>query len=121
MGRWAWSSDAWDFDHDGYSDLYVANGYISGAAALVATALAPGVGAYLIASHCSAEPGHRIVLSHLRLMPLLDLGLRLGEGTGAAIAMHLIDDATAILDEMATFVEAGVSGREDSPVVESEN
>jgi nicotinate-nucleotide--dimethylbenzimidazole phosphoribosyltransferase len=93
----------------------VVDGYISGAAALVAVTLSPAVAGYLIASHCSAEPGHRRVLTHLGLTPLLDLGLRLGEGTGAAIAMHLIDDATAILDEMATFAEASVSGRADSP------
>ncbi len=92
----------------------VVDGFISGAAALVAAALWPTVQEYLIASHCSAEPGHRIALSYLGLAPLLDLGLRLGEGTGAAIAMHLIDDAVAILDEMATFAEARVSPRPDS-------
>ena len=67
----------------------------------------------MIASHCSAEPGHRLVLAELRLRPLLDLGLRLGEGTGAVLAMPLVDGALAILNEMATFEEAGVANRAD--------
>jgi nicotinate-nucleotide--dimethylbenzimidazole phosphoribosyltransferase len=90
----------------------VVDGYISGAAALVAVALCPSARNYLIASHCSAEPGHRHVLAHLGLTPLLDLQLRLGEGTGAALALHLVDDALAILNEMATFAEAGVAQRD---------
>lgn len=89
----------------------VIDGFISGAAALVAATLCPEVKPYLIASHRSVEVGHRVVLETLGLRPLFDLDLRLGEGTGAAIAMHLIDDALAIQDEMATFAEAGVSGR----------
>jgi len=87
------------------------DGFISGAAALVAARLAPALQQYLIASHCSAEPGHRAVLRALGLRPLLDLSLRLGEGTGAALAMPLVEAAVAILDEMATFEEAGVSDR----------
>src|SRR5439155_27330388 len=88
------------------------DGLISGAAALVAVALVPAVKDYLIAAHCSAEPGHAAALEHLGLDPLLSLEMRLGEGTGAAIAMHLVDAATAIIGEMATFSEAGVSNRD---------
>ena len=91
----------------------VLDGFVSGAAALVATHLCPGARNYLVAAHCSAEPGHRVILRALDLAPLLDLELRLGEGTGAALAMHLVDDALAILDEMATFEEAGVADRAD--------
>ncbi|HTX73335.1 MAG TPA: nicotinate-nucleotide--dimethylbenzimidazole phosphoribosyltransferase [Rectinemataceae bacterium] len=85
------------------------DGFISGAAALVARGLCPASLKYAIASHCSAESGHRLMLEALGLRPLLDLGLRLGEGTGAALAMPLCDAACRILDEMATFDEAGVS------------
>ena len=86
----------------------VIDGFISGAAALIATALAPQTGAYLIASHRSQEAGHRVVLDHLRLWSLLDLDLRLGEGTGAALAMPILEASCKILAEMATFDEAGV-------------
>lgn len=89
------------------------DGFIAGAAALVAVGVCPAARDYLIAAHRSAEPGHRIVLERLGLAPLLDLDLRLGEGTGAALAMPLVDAACAVLDEMATFGEAGVSGRVD--------
>jgi len=88
----------------------VIDGFISGAAALVAWALCPPVKPYLIASHRSAEAGHRAILEALGVRPLFDLDMRLGEGTGAAIAMHLVDDALAVQSEMATFAEAGVSG-----------
>lgn len=88
----------------------VIDGFISGAAALLATELAPRLRDYLIAAHSSVEIGHRILLERMELVPLLNLDLRLGEGTGAAMAMHLVDDAVAILTEMATFDEAGVSG-----------
>lgn len=90
----------------------VIDGFISGAAALVAARLCPGVTPYLIASHQSVEVGHRVLLQSLGLRPLLDLDMRLGEGTGAAIGMQIIDDALAIQDEMATFAEAGVSNRD---------
>lgn len=89
----------------------VIDGFISGAAALIAAALEPRVIDYLIASHRSQEPGHRVMLEHLRLQPLLDLDLRLGEGTGGALAMSIIDAACKILNEMATFEEAAVSDK----------
>jgi nicotinate-nucleotide--dimethylbenzimidazole phosphoribosyltransferase len=73
--------------------------------------LEPRVKGYLLASHRSQEPGHRRVLEHLGLQPLLDLDLRLGEGTGAALAMSLAEAACKVLTEMATFEEAGVSGK----------
>jgi nicotinate-nucleotide--dimethylbenzimidazole phosphoribosyltransferase len=85
------------------------DGLISTAGALVACALAPACADYLVAAHRSQEPGHRLMLEHLCLEPLLDLDLRLGEGTGAALAMPLVDGAAALLREMATFAEAEVS------------
>jgi nicotinate-nucleotide--dimethylbenzimidazole phosphoribosyltransferase len=86
------------------------DGFITGSAALVAAAIAPGVAARVIASHVSAEPGHRIVLERLGLRPLLDLDLRLGEGSGAALLLPMIRAACAILAEMSTFDGAGVAG-----------
>ena len=91
--------------------VVVLDGFISGAAALVAHGLDPAVRDYMIASHRSAEMGHRAVLTHLRLDPLMDLGMRLGEGTGAVLAMGIIETAAACLTGMATFGEAGVSDR----------
>jgi nicotinate-nucleotide--dimethylbenzimidazole phosphoribosyltransferase len=87
----------------------VIDGFISGAAALIATSLAPQVRDYLIAGHVSAESGHPIMLEYLGLRPLLDLGLRLGEGTGAALGIIIAEAAARTLNEMATFAEAGVS------------
>jgi nicotinate-nucleotide--dimethylbenzimidazole phosphoribosyltransferase len=92
----------------------VLDGFITGAAALVAASIAPNVASRLIASHVSAEPGHRIVLERLGLRPLLDLDLRLGEASGAALALPIVRAAAAILAEMATFEDAGVSGQEVS-------
>ena len=92
--------------------VVVIDGFISGAAALIAHRLCPTVSDYLVASHLSAEAGHRVLLSHLGLRPLLDLGMRLGEGTGAVLAMGLVEAAASCLTEMATFDEAGVSGAE---------
>ncbi len=89
----------------------VIDGFISGAAALVAAGLEPHVTSYLIAAHRSQEPGHRIILERLGLRPLLELEMRLGEGTGAALAMPLLEAACKMLTEMATFEEAGVSNR----------
>ena len=91
----------------------VIDGFISGAAALVAVGLIPEVKPYLIASHRSVERGHQVVLDHLGIRPLFDLDLRLGEGTGAALAFHMVEASVRVLNEMATFAEAGVSGKED--------
>ncbi|HID22472.1 MAG TPA: nicotinate-nucleotide--dimethylbenzimidazole phosphoribosyltransferase, partial [Planctomycetaceae bacterium] len=87
----------------------IIDGLISSAGALLAAELAPHAKDYVIASHQSVEIGHRAIHEHLGLKPYLDLGLRLGEGTGAALAMHLVDAAVRILSEMSTFSEAGVS------------
>ncbi len=89
----------------------VIDGFISGAAALIAHRLCPQVRDYLVAGHLSAEAGHRVVLEALGLRPLLELDMRLGEGTGAALAMGLLEAAAATLSDMATFAEAGVSDR----------
>jgi nicotinate-nucleotide--dimethylbenzimidazole phosphoribosyltransferase len=91
----------------------VIDGFISGAAALIATSLSPLVIPYLIASHQSVEPGHKIILEHLGLKPLLNLDMRLGEGTGAALGIFLVEASLKILDEMATFADAGVSEKND--------
>ena len=88
------------------------DGFIAGAAALLAQGLCPAVRDYLIAAHRSAEPGHRVVLARLGLDPLLDLELRLGEGTGALLAVPIVTAAAACLTRMATFAQAGVSDRE---------
>jgi nicotinate-nucleotide--dimethylbenzimidazole phosphoribosyltransferase len=89
----------------------VVDGYISGAAALIAAGLCPQVKDYLIAGHTSVEPGHKYLLQYLGLKPLLDLNLRLGEGTGAALGISLVETACRILSDMATFAEAGVSNK----------
>jgi nicotinate-nucleotide--dimethylbenzimidazole phosphoribosyltransferase len=91
----------------------VIDGFISGAAALVAVELQPAIRAYLLAGHASVERGHRLILDGLGLSPLLDLRLRLGEGTGAVLAMNVIEAALHAHREMATFAEAGVSTREE--------
>jgi nicotinate-nucleotide--dimethylbenzimidazole phosphoribosyltransferase len=88
----------------------VMDGFITTAAALVAAGLCPEVRGYLIAAHRSVERGHRVALEHLELEPLLMLDMRLGEGTAAALVLPTIQAAVALLDEMATFDEAGVSG-----------
>jgi nicotinate-nucleotide--dimethylbenzimidazole phosphoribosyltransferase len=90
----------------------VLDGFISGAAALIAVALAPRLKDFLIAAHVSAEAGHKVLLRHLRLKPLLNLGMRLGEGSGAALGIFLAEASARILAEMSTFAEAGVSERE---------
>jgi len=87
----------------------VIDGFISGAAALIATALSPELEDFLIAAHVSVEAGHQLLLRHLGLTPLLNLGMRLGEGTGAALGIFLAEAATKVLAEMTTFTEAGVS------------
>jgi nicotinate-nucleotide--dimethylbenzimidazole phosphoribosyltransferase len=85
------------------------DGFISSAAALAATRIEPASASSLIAAHRSPEPGHGHVLAALELEPLLDLGLRLGEGSGGSLALPLLAAALAILDEMATFEDAGVT------------
>jgi nicotinate-nucleotide--dimethylbenzimidazole phosphoribosyltransferase len=89
----------------------VIDGFISCAAALVAAAIEPLCKPYMIAAHRSQELGHMAALAGLGLRPLLDLDLRLGEGTGAVLALPLLEAAAALLDEMATFDDAAVSGR----------
>jgi len=85
------------------------DGFISGAAALIAYKLEPKVKDYMIASHCSVEIGHRVILDYIGLTPILDLDLRLGEGTGAALGMNIIEASIKILTQMSTFQDAGVS------------
>jgi len=87
----------------------VIDGFISGAAALIAVSLSPQARDYLIAAHLSAEAGHELLLQFLGLKPLLNLNMRLGEGTGAVIGMFLADAASRTLSQMATFSQAGVS------------
>jgi nicotinate-nucleotide--dimethylbenzimidazole phosphoribosyltransferase len=91
----------------------VIDGFISGAAALIATKIAPKLGDFLIAAHVSAERGHPVVLEHLGLKPVIDLGMRLGEGTGAALAIFIVEAAVKTLVEMATFADAAVSEKLD--------
>jgi len=86
------------------------DGFIAGAAALIAATIAPSSVHAMFASHRSAEPGHDLALGHLGLVPYLDLGLRLGEGTGAALFVHLARAAARVYTEMATFKSAGVDG-----------
>jgi nicotinate-nucleotide--dimethylbenzimidazole phosphoribosyltransferase len=90
----------------------VADGVIALAGVLVAQALAPAVVDHVVAGHRSVEPGATVALAHLGLEPLLDLGPRLGEGTGACLAVPLVQAAARLLGEMATFDAAGVSDKE---------
>lgn len=87
----------------------VCDGFISTAGALIACALAPAAREYLFASHLSVEAGHAAMLAHLGLVPLFDLKFRLGEGTGAALAMELIDAATRVLADIRTFEEVAIA------------
>ena len=88
----------------------VIDGFISSAGALVAKHLAPNAIDYMIAAHQSVEPGHRYMLEELGLKPILNLNLRLGEGTGAALAMPIVETASRIIHRMLTFTDAGVTG-----------
>ena len=88
----------------------VVDGFISSAGALIAVALEPFVRDYIVCAHRSMEPGHRAMQEKLGCTPLLDLNMRLGEGTGAALAMNLVEAAVAVLTEVATFEEAAVAG-----------
>ncbi len=90
--------------------VVVLDGFISTAAAALAVGMAPNALGYLIAGHRSEEPGHKLLLDHLQLTPVLSLGMRLGEGTGAVLAMPVIESAVALYHQMATFSSAGVSG-----------
>lgn len=87
----------------------VVDGFISTAGALIAHTLCPTVGDFLFAGHQSEEPGHRIMLRHLGLTPILDLGMRLGEGTGGVLAMTIMQAAVRMFREVLTFAEAGVA------------
>ena len=91
----------------------IVDGFISGAAALIAWRLCPRIAGRYVAAHRSVEPGHNIGLQAMGLSPLLNMDMRLGEGTGAALAMHIVEASAKILSEMATFAEAGVSDRDD--------
>jgi nicotinate-nucleotide--dimethylbenzimidazole phosphoribosyltransferase len=91
----------------------VSDGFISGAATLAAIRLCPVCREYVIPSHLSVEPGHSVVLDAIGLDPVFDLNMRLGEGTGAALAMGVIDSACAMMSGMATFGEAGVDEAEE--------
>ncbi len=112
------------FEHAGIAGLIlgaamrrvpvVLDGVIAGAAALVAQALAPDCIGYCFAGHRSVEPGHSVALDALGLRPLVDLDLRLGEGTGAVLALPLVEAAGALLREMATFDSAGVAHKEET-------
>ncbi|MDP2106483.1 MAG: nicotinate-nucleotide--dimethylbenzimidazole phosphoribosyltransferase, partial [Desulfobulbaceae bacterium] len=90
----------------------VIDGFISTAGALIAQCLAPNSIQFVIAAHRSMEPGHRVMQVRLGLEPLLDLNLRLGEGTGAALAMPIVESAARVLMEVATFSEAAVAGED---------
>jgi len=92
----------------------IIDGFISGAAALIAWTLSPKASNYFIAAHKSVEPGHSIGLTAMGLKPLLDMEMRLGEGTGAVLTMHIIEAAAKCLTDMATFAEAGVAEKSDS-------
>ena len=93
----------------------VVDGFIAAAAACAATALHAGVRNYLIGSHVSVEPGHRLLLEHIGVEPYFDFGLRLGEGTGAALFFPIIDAAVRVLDEMATLADIGLPLPPQSP------
>jgi nicotinate-nucleotide--dimethylbenzimidazole phosphoribosyltransferase len=90
----------------------VIDGFISTAGALIAHALCPSVTDNFFAGHCAEEPGHKLKLKYLGLTPILDLGMRLGEGTGGAPAMGIIEGAVRIFNEMLTFEEAVLSNKE---------
>jgi len=95
-----------------HSRPVMVDGFISTAGALIAHALCPHVTDYLFAGHCSEEPGHRVMLEYLKLEPILDLGMRLGEGTGGALSMGIIEGAIQVFKDVLTFEEAGVSEKE---------
>jgi len=93
----------------------ILDGLVCGAAAMLAEELAPGARRWWVAGHRSAEPAHTLALEHLELVPILDLGMRLGEGSGAVAALPLVQMSVRVLAEMATFADAGVSGPAGAP------
>lgn len=95
-----------------YRRIIICDGFISTSAAALAYAITPQVKGYLIAGHCSEEPGHRHLLRYIGIPAILSLGMRLGEGTGAVLAMSIIDSALRLYSEMATFASARVSEAE---------
>jgi len=95
----------------------IIDGFISTAAAMVAAAIEPKCKEYMIAAHLSAEAGHKLMLEHLGLRPMLYMDMRLGEGTGAVLGMHLVDAGCRILNEMATFAEANVMDLEEDKIL----
>ena len=95
-----------------HSRAVVIDGFISTAGALIAYSLCPHVRDYIIAGHCSEETGHRNMLKYIGVEPILDLGMRLGEGTGGALAMSIIEGAICVFNEVLTFDEAGVTDKE---------
>ena len=94
--------------------VILVDGFIAGSAALVAQALVPEARDYMVFCHRSAERGHRLLLDHLKARPLLDLDLRLGEGTGALLAWPLLLSSASLMNEMASFESAGVSGKDQA-------
>lgn len=97
----------------------ILDGVVATAAALLADQMAPGARAWWVAGHRSAEPAHSIALRHLGLEPLLEYGMRLGEGSGAVAALPILKHAVAVLSEMSTFGDAGVSDKGDAPAAPS--
>mgnify|MGYP000113469755 FL=1 len=95
-----------------HSRPVVIDGFISTAGALIAYSLCPHVRDYIIAGHCSEETGHRNMLKYIGIEPVLDLGMRLGEGTGGALAMSIIEGAICVFNEVLTFDEAGVADKD---------
>lgn len=95
-----------------HSRPVVIDGLISTAGALMAHALCPIVTDYIFAGHCSEEPGHKSMLEHLGLEPILDLGMRLGEGTGGALSMSIMEAAVRVFNNVLTFEEAGVADKD---------
>ena len=91
--------------------ILLIDGFIASSALLVAERLAPGVAQYAVFAHHSVEPGHTHLLKLLNAEPLLNMGMRLGEGSGAALAYPLLQSACAIINEMASFNDAGISGQ----------
>lgn len=89
------------------------DGFISSAAAMIAASICPASKDYMIASHVSVEPGHKLMLEELGLKPMLFMDMRLGEGTGAALAASLVEASARVLSEMATFAEAGVAEKSE--------